>query len=495
MRSTPRGPAGRQRPDEVIVRCRLHPTRFLWSLGLLTTSTSVVSSLGAPLVPTLASEFDVSLSAAQWALTASFLVGTVATPVVGRLGADVRRRPVVIAGLVAVLLGLLLCTLPLPFAALLAGRALQGTGLALAALALASARELLPPERVRSGLALLSVSTVVGAGVGYPITAAVAQHGGVRAAFGFGLLITVLTLAACLRYFPPALSRTSVPLDWTSVALLMGATLAALLAISQGYHWGWGSLGVLGLTVAAVGLGACWVWRSLVVAQPLVDLRLARTGDALVAHLAALMAGVAVYMLIGLVMVQVQAAEPGFGLARSVSAAGLMLTPYAISTVIGSQLATRAAQRVPGHRPLLPVGLVLYLSASIGLLLWHDSIWTVAAVMAVGGLGSGCTFASMPGLVVRGLPVAETSSALSFNLLLRYLGFAVGSALAITCLDVFSTVAPDAAGFSAAVIVCCGVWALALLLALGLGLRRGDQAGEISARSSSPPSSEPRPGR
>jgi hypothetical protein len=48
---------------------------LLPALVLLTTVTSVVSSLGAPLVPAIAVEAEVSFSDAQWTLTAALLSG------------------------------------------------------------------------------------------------------------------------------------------------------------------------------------------------------------------------------------------------------------------------------------------------------------------------------------------------------------------------------------------------------------------------------------
>nr|WP_223172552.1 MFS transporter [Microbacterium sp. NIBRBAC000506063] len=46
---------------------------------------AVASSLGMPLVPTIAEEFGVSINAAQWMLTVNLLVGALATPIMGRL--------------------------------------------------------------------------------------------------------------------------------------------------------------------------------------------------------------------------------------------------------------------------------------------------------------------------------------------------------------------------------------------------------------------------
>jgi len=51
-------------------------------IGLMVT---VVSSLGAQLIPTIAETDHVSVSTAQWVLTAALLTGALATPVMGRL--------------------------------------------------------------------------------------------------------------------------------------------------------------------------------------------------------------------------------------------------------------------------------------------------------------------------------------------------------------------------------------------------------------------------
>jgi cyanate permease len=53
------------------------------------------------------------------------------------------------------------------------------------------------------------------------------------------------------------------------------------------------------------------------------------------------------------------------------------------------------------------------------------------------GLGLGFTFAAMPGLIVGSVPPHETSSAMSFYQVSRYVGFSIGSGLAVTLLRAF----------------------------------------------------------
>jgi MFS family permease len=53
--------------------------------------TGIISSLGAPLIPSISRDLDVSLSAVQWSLTATLLIGVISSPVMGRLGDGPRR--------------------------------------------------------------------------------------------------------------------------------------------------------------------------------------------------------------------------------------------------------------------------------------------------------------------------------------------------------------------------------------------------------------------
>lgn len=428
--------------------------RLLSTLILLTVVTAVVSSLGAPLVPTIAESYEVSLAAAQWALTAPLLVGAVATPILGRLGSGSARRPVILGGLGAVLLGTVLAALPFGYIGLVSGRSLQGVGLGLLPLALAVARDNFRGESLTSAVALLSVTTVAGAGLGYPVTSSVAEHLGLAGAYWFGALLVSCALAAAWRDIPVVRGRSAGRVDLPGALLLSAAMVAVLLAVSQGERWGWASPAVLGLG-ATGALGLVWwariTWRRT---NPLVDLHLATRPGLAGPNAVALCAGVGMYGLLTLAVLVVQAdGSAGFGLDRGVSAAGLVLLPYAILSVSGSRVAGAVSRRL-GPQVLLPTGCTVFASSLVFLLIWHDHIWQVLAAMALGGLGSGFTFSSLAVLIIPRVPAAETGSAMAFNQLLRYLGFSVGSALSIALLDVFGA---DETGLRGTLAVLAGI--------------------------------------
>src|ERR1700754_3685036 len=99
---------------------------FLPTLMFVGTVVAVISSLGAPLIPTVARELHASLGSTQWMLTAPVLVAAVASPLVGRLGDGPHRKPLILSCLSLVLLGGVLAALAQSLGVLIAGRALQG---------------------------------------------------------------------------------------------------------------------------------------------------------------------------------------------------------------------------------------------------------------------------------------------------------------------------------------------------------------------------------
>jgi len=437
---------------------------------------AVVSSLGAPLVPTIAASYGVSLSSAQWSLTITLLAGAVSTPVLGRLGDGPRRRGVVLGALGLIVLGSALAALPTTFAVLLVGRALQGIGLGLTPLAMAVARDHLPAEKSRAAVATLSITTVAGVGLGYPLTALVAQHLGFHAAFWVAALACGVVFVCAVLVIPASPSRKHRPLDTAGAALLSLGLAALLVALSEGAQWGWASPRVL----AAVGGGvlalACWVWHELRTAHPLVELRLLRNRSVLTADVTGLVAGVGMYLLMSVVILFVQTPTvTGYGLGCSVVIGALVLVPFSAASVAASRLSPLISRRL-GAQLVMPIGSLAFAAAMLLFLLARRNLWEILLVMAIGGLGVGCTFAAMPAFIVRAVPSTETGSALGVNQVLKVIGSSVGSALTASILTSHTPAQarfPTDSGYTVAAVVGIGIWLFAAVLSFVLPGRRG----------------------
>ncbi len=431
---------------------------------------AIVSGFGTPLIPEVARVHDVSLEAAQWALTVTLVVGAVTTPVVSRLGDGRRRRRVLVLALAAVALGGLVAAALGTFPGLLAGRALQGLGYGLIPLTIGVAREYLEGTVLRRTLALLSISIAVGAGLANPITGLFVRYLDYRAAFLFGAMLTAVAALVTLRVVPlstraPARLGVDVP-----GSLLLGGGLgASLLAISRGAAWGWTSTTVLGLFSAGVVLLALWTIVELRAATPLVDLRLACSPALLGVNLTALGTGAAVFGGMSLVyrVVQAPASAPG-GLGQSLLVAGLLMLPMSAGSLLAPGL-TRGLSRILSVRIVLTVGSALVAAAYLFFAWAHDALWQITVVTFVAGVGIGVTYSVMPAVIVARTPPARTASATGVNTVLRITGGAIGSALIAAVLAAWTPHGEDfpaEAGYVVAALLAAGLCGVAALISI-----------------------------
>jgi MFS family permease len=298
---------------------------------------SIISSLGAPLIPSIAAAYGISVGAAQWSLTITLLSGAVTAPLVSRLGDGSHRRAVILGTLTSCTLGSLLAAVPATFPCFLIGRALQGTAIGLIPVGMSVIRDHLPRERRRRAVSTLSVSASAGVGLGYPLTGLISKGFGFRAGYWLACGLGCLALAAVAFAVPESKHRSPVRIDLLGGVLMVGGLGLLLLAVSQAEHWGWASPAFLGATVVSAVLLTWRVKHELGSAAPVVDLRLMRTPAVLATNLSGLFAGIGMYLLLALVIRYVQTpTSAGYGFGSSVLVTGFILVPFSVFSVASS---------------------------------------------------------------------------------------------------------------------------------------------------------------
>jgi MFS family permease len=442
---------------------------------MLMTVASIISSLGAPLLSSVARSLHVSLNSAQWSLTVALLAGAIAAPVMGRLGDGPFRRQAILGALATVFVGSLIAGLSRSLPPLLLGRAMQGVGLGLAPLTMAAARDHLSSERAPAVIGVLSVSTAAGLGAGYPISGLIAQELNVHAAFLFGAVISGLALLAAFLVIPSSSESSRVPLDLRGAALVVVGLAALLLAVGQGSAWGWDSTVIICLFAAAVLVLGVWARSQLTRTAPLVELRELRHRAVLTADLAAIVLGVAMYLFLTLVTEFVEVPSSDYGFGASTLLAGLCLLPFSLTSLAASRTMPPLMRRF-GTSAVLVGGTLTVAVAGAFFALEHRALWEAYATMGLVGVGFGYTYAAIPGLIIRSVPEHETGSAMGLYQVIRYVGFSVGSALTASILashTAAGSAIPSEQGYVSGLWVGAGICALSALGSwlLGRGTR------------------------
>jgi MFS family permease len=447
---------------------------FVAVLVGITLVVSIISSLGAPLLPDVAKDLDVSLPNAQWSLTAALIAGAIAAPVLGRLGDGRHRRQSILGALMVVTLGGVIAGLADSLPLLIVGRVMQGTGLGLAPIAMAAARDHLDGEHARRTIALLSVSGATGLGAGYPISGLIAEQFDLHAAFFFGAVLSAAALLAAFLEIPSNKGGPAVSLDVVGAVVGSIAVVALMIGIGQGHEWGWTSPATIACFVLAIAVGAGWVLHQLRIPSPLVDLSQLRHRAVLGADVSASLLGIALYMFLTVIteFVQTPSAE-GFGFDASTLVAGLCLVPFSVASLLGSRMMSATLRRF-GSRTALAIGGLAITGAGVFFALVHGALWQACVMMGLLGIGFGFTFAAIPGLITRSVPAQEVGSAMGFYQVVRSIGFSAGSALVASILasnEIAGSSFPAVGGYTTALWVGAGIALFATAVAVAMAPR------------------------
>jgi predicted MFS family arabinose efflux permease len=173
-----------------------------------------------------------------WVVTATLLAAAVATPILGRLGDMFGKRRMLFISLVLMILGSVICALSESVAPMITGRLVQGLALGFIPLGISIMRDVLPPAKLASSIALMSASLGVGGAVGLPLSALVAENFDWHILFWSAAVLGAVALLLVRLVVPESDQRPGGRFDFVGAIGLSIGLVALLLAISKGSSFG-----------------------------------------------------------------------------------------------------------------------------------------------------------------------------------------------------------------------------------------------------------------
>ncbi|MFF4749226.1 MDR family MFS transporter [Streptomyces sp. NPDC002514] len=394
-------------------------------LGLfaaILSSTVVTNAL-----PEIISDLGGGQSAYTWVVTAALLAVTASTPLWGKLADLFSKKTLVQTSLIIYVLGSVAAGLAQNPATLIGARVIQGLGggglSALSQIVLAAM--ISPRERGRySGYlgATFAVATVGGPLLGGVITGT--SWLGWRWCLFIGVPFALIALVVLQKTLNLPVLRREAKVDWAGAFFVTASVCLLLLWVTfadDKYAWlSWQTYTMVG---GAIALALVFLFVETKAREPIIPLRLFHNRTILLASIASLFVGVALFA--GTVFF-----SQYFQLARgdSPTRSGVMTFPFIgglfISSTVSGQIITRTG-RWKGW--LLAGGALL--TAGLGLLgmLRHDTpYWQIALCMALMGLGVGMTLQNLVLCTQNQVAPTDLGAASSVVTFFRSLGGAVG---------------------------------------------------------------------
>jgi EmrB/QacA subfamily drug resistance transporter len=417
-------------PDKPLV---VLTPRTVWLIFGALMASMFLSSLDQTIVgtamPTIVGELD-GVEHQGWVITAYILAIAVVMPLYGKFGDLWGRRWPFLAAVALFTLGSTLGALSGSFEMLVAARGVQGLGGGgLMILSQAIIADIVPASERGKYMgpmgALFGISAVVGPLLGGWLT----DGPGWRWTFWVNVPVGIGALVVAWFALRLPTHRSGRPIDWLGIVFMVLGTSGIVLLTSWkslgNATYDWADPALLGLAVGTAVAIAAFVVTELLVAEPLIPLRLFRNPTFTITTLIGLVLGMGMFSAMAMLPTFLQMST-GAGVTES----GWLMLPMMVG-LMATAITSGIAITKTGRYKLFPIVGLLVTAGGVAWLtrLTGDmSMWLFGGMIFVLGAGMGLIMQTIVLAVQNAVDPHELGTATSANNFFREIGAAVGTA-------------------------------------------------------------------
>lgn len=377
---------------------------------------------------------DISLSKAQWVIIAYMLVLTVFLPFFGKIGDLYPKNKVYSTGFFTFSIGALLCTFSPNFVTLVIFRCIEALG---ASIMLANGPAVISTlfRGENRGKALGINGSLVAAGglLGPALGGMMINFFGWRTIFLPAFIISFIGGILSYRLVPSYIRRKVLKFDYKGFLYFTIALCALLLAISEGYSWGWKSLRIISLGILTLIFGSLFYFRDKKISYPMINFRMFKIKTFTFGNIAVMTSYMTMFtnaILLPLFLQDI--------LKYNAFVTGLLILPYSLASCLVAPFAGTYAGK-HGSKILTRIGPAIYIIAlliftSFGI---HTKQWQVVAASIIMGIGNGCFQSPSNTAIMTSVKTEEVGIASGILSLSRNMGNILGVAITITLFENF----------------------------------------------------------
>jgi len=390
-----------------------------------------VAMLAATIVstsmPRIVADLGGSQTSFTWVITATLLAQTVSTPLWGKFADLTSRKVLVQAALVVTVLSAAAAGFSRDVGMLITFRAFQGLGAGgLMALATVLVADILSPrERGRyMGLmgGVMAVSQVGGPLLGGVITD---SSLGWRWNFFVGVpfaIVAILVLQKTLHL--PARPKRTARIDyWGALLISLGVSLLLVWMTFAGHQYGWISWQTLVMAGGALVLLVAALLVERAVAEPIIPLELFKNRTFVLAVIASVAVGVALFGSSVFISQYLQISR-----GKTPTQSGLLTIPMVVGTLLAGIVFGRLISRTGRYKAIMIGGAVVLVAALCGMsTIGSGTSFVLLSVYLFGlGLSVGALMQNLVLAVQNTLSVREMGSGTATVAFFRTLGGTIG---------------------------------------------------------------------
>jgi DHA2 family multidrug resistance protein len=411
-----------------------------WMIALAVSLGALLEVVDTSIVNVAMTDIQASLGATltevSWVVSSYAVANVIILPMTAWLGHRFGKKWYFIFSLIAFTMSSVMCGMATSLTTLVIARVIQGLGGGgLLAKAQSYLFETFPPSEQAMAQGFFGVVVIAGPAIGPTLGGYLTTNVNWRWIFFINIPIGIAAVFMCLAFLPVDEKRDgSKPLpgiDWLGIGLLTAGLGALQTVLEEGQTDDWFSSSFICTFswIAFISL-ALFVWRELVVASPVVDLRVLRYRSLWAGSILSVVVGMALYGALFAVPIFAQTM-----MHYTAQQTGMLLLPGALASAVAFPLAARLVGK-SDPRYLIASGAVVLATAVI----WlgqlspqtgaRDLFWP----LIVRAFGTVLMFLPLSLATLGPVPKKDVAGASAFYNLTRQLGGSVGVALLTTLL-------------------------------------------------------------
>ncbi len=378
-------------------------------------------------LPTIVGELN-GVDHMLWVTTAYLVAATIMMPIYGKLGDLLGRKTIFLAALSVFLVGSIVGGLASDMTWLIIGRAIQGLGGGgLMILSQAIIADVVP-VRERSkymGImgAVFGISSIAGPLLGGWFTESI----GWRWAFWINIPLGLAAIVCAAVFLKLPRHHAKVRLDvWGILTMAVAVTSIILITSWGGTEYAWDSSTIVTLVVVAVIAAAAFVLAEYRAAEPIIPLSLFKSRNFVLATVAGLVIGVAMFGALAYLPTYLQMVT-GVNATES----GLLMLPMVVGLMLSSITMGQLASRTGRYKWMPIAGMVVVATALLlmSTLTVATSLPVLLGYLFLLGLGIGLGMQILVLIVQNSFPDSQVGTATASNNFFREIGASLGGAV------------------------------------------------------------------
>ena len=410
-----------------------------WTMFTVTAIGSLIAMLDSTTVNLalypISQDLNVSLSQIQWVMVGYMLILTVFLPFFGKLGDILPKNKLYSAGFLIFALGALFSMLAPNFVTLIFARCFEAIG---ASIMLSNAQAIIATifKNTRRGkaLGLNGCMVAIGGMTGPALGGLLINKFGWHFVFAPCILVAFIGSYYAWRILPSSTNIIkSFKFDYKGFLYFTISLLSLLLAISEGYQWGWTSIKIISLGIITLVFGSLFYMRDQKISYPLINFSMFKIRQFTFGNLAVLTSYMAMFtstILLPFYLMEI--------MQFNALKAGLLILPYSATLTIIAPISGYLAGKY-GGRYLTLAGPTVYIAALILFSMFNSNtqIWQIILASGIMGIGNGLFQSPSNTEILTSVHKKDLGIAGGILALSRNLGNILGVAVTITLFEEF----------------------------------------------------------